>query len=88
MSDTYFETLGAAVLGAFAEAAVAKALFSTLSDKNAYELEKLERPMTYGEVRTADFSIVQLRGRPTKKYFHVVITRLDSGRYELVTYVL
>jgi len=44
--------------------------------------------MRYNEVRNADFAIAQYKGRPTKMYFHVVITRLDSGRYELVTYVL
>lgn len=38
--------------------------------------------------RNYDFKLGTLKGRPTRKYFHAVITRLDSGRYELVTYVL
>jgi hypothetical protein len=43
--------------------------------------------MNYGEQRRAHFAIALFKNRPTKKYFHVVITRLDSGRYELVAYV-
>lgn len=88
MNNGYFETLAAAIQGAFAEAATAKALLPTLSDDNASALESLERPMNYGEQRRADFVIAQYKGRPTRKLFHVVIARLDSGTYELITYVL
>jgi hypothetical protein len=42
----------------------------------------------YGEVRRGDFALDYYKGKKTKKFFHAVITRLDTGRYELVTYVL
>lgn len=88
MNSPYFETLQETITAAFSAATDSQALFATLSDENASAQERLEQPMSYNELRTADFAITMLRNRPTKKYFHVVITRLDSGRYELVTYIL
>ena len=45
-------------------------------------------PLNYNGVRRACFELVSYKGKPTKKFFQVVISRLDSGKYELVTYVL
>lgn len=42
----------------------------------------------YGESLNWYFAIETLKGKPTRKFFHVNIYRLDSGRYELNTYIL
>jgi hypothetical protein len=42
----------------------------------------------YGETSRNSFQIEKLNNRKTKKYFHIIIFRLDSGRYELTCYVL
>jgi hypothetical protein len=41
----------------------------------------------YDEVKTKHYQIQTIRGKKTKKYLHIVITRMESGRYELVHYV-
>jgi len=41
----------------------------------------------YGTSKSSHTKIVSIKGKPTKKYFHVNIYRLDSGRYELVSYI-
>lgn len=40
----------------------------------------------YNEVRTEHFEIESFKGKKTRKYYHIIISRLDSGRYELVSY--
>ena len=43
----------------------------------------------YGEVVKCDVEIESLKGKNTRKWFHIVIERFDhNGRYEVVTYVL
>lgn len=42
----------------------------------------------YGETRRANFEIARLKGKPTKKWFHMVIYRAETGRYELTAYIL
>lgn len=44
--------------------------------------------IAYGHTHSFDFEIATLKDRKTRKWFHVVIVRLDSGRYELNTYTL
>jgi hypothetical protein len=44
--------------------------------------------LNYGNDRSGNFEIASLRGKSTKKWFHAQIYRMDSGRYELTTYVL
>jgi hypothetical protein len=44
--------------------------------------------LSYGDKRNFDFEIRTLKGKPTRKYFHVNIWRSTEGRYELNTYVL
>ena len=80
----YFETFSQAI-----DAAVERA------DRDGAVLSKpteiwnlCQEPLFYGQYRQGDFQLDTLRGRGTKKYFHVVIYRLDSGRYELTAYVL
>ena len=84
MSDTYFETLGATVDAVARLAEESRAVVSRPSEIGALCQDHL----AYGAVRTGDFQLDTYKGKPTRKYFHATITRLDSGRYELVTYVL
>jgi Fe-S-cluster-containing hydrogenase component 2 len=48
----------------------------------------IDRAVNYECSDSWDFQIATMRGKPTRKYFHVCIYRLDSGRYELNTYIL
>ena len=41
----------------------------------------------YGQVAVRHEPIKTLKGRKTGKYFHMIITRMESGRYELVNYI-
>lgn len=45
-------------------------------------------PVEYGQTKRADLGLVGIKGRQTKKFFHVSVYRMDSGRYELTTYIL
>jgi hypothetical protein len=85
MNNTYFETFAQAINGAIQAADKAKALLSRPTE--VWSMVQ-GRALFYGQARTGAFAIARLRGRPTKKFFHVTIYRLDRGRYELVTYVL
>jgi hypothetical protein len=80
----YYETFAQAIDGAIRAADESRALLSRPSEV----WSMCQEPLTYGQVRNGDFELDLYRDRPTKKYFHVVISRLDSGRYELVSYVL
>lgn len=44
--------------------------------------------IAYGHTHSFDFEIATRKDRKTRAWFHVVIVRLDSGRYELTTYAL
>lgn len=79
----YFETLATAV-----EAAVQRGAdrceLETPDDVWALGRDHLP----YETVRTGDFKLTTLKGIPTRKFFHVSIYRVSSGRYELTTYIL
>ena len=45
-------------------------------------------PVSYGETRQASYEIFTLKGKPTRKWFNVSIYRMESGNYELTTYIL
>jgi len=44
--------------------------------------------ISYNTQKKADYKLFLFKNKPTKKYLHVVIYRLDSGLYELNQYVL
>jgi len=83
-SNVYFESLAGAIDGAIARANADRVLLAKPAD--VWNLA--QEPLNYEEYRRGHFSIELYKDRPTKKFFHVVIYRLDSGRYELNTYVL
>lgn len=84
MNNGLFDTLGQAVDGAIHEADEARVLLAHPGFVRKY----FNGHIAYGQIATGDFQIALYRDKRTSKWFHVVITRLDSGRYELVTYVL
>ena len=44
--------------------------------------------LKYNQVGTSNMEILTLKGKKTQKWCHVVIERLDSGRYEPIMYCL
>lgn len=42
----------------------------------------------YGTRKEVHFPLESYKGKPTKKYGHVVIERLSQGTYETVVYIL
>lgn len=74
-------------------------LFETLSDcLNTVRQENIKNnietivdnfePMNYDTVQRKSFPIESIKGKKTRKYCHVIITRFNCGRYELVNYCL
>lgn len=50
--------------------------------------EKFSSGMVYGETKEAHAEIATLKGKPTKKWFHLTVWRDTSGRYEVNAYIL
>jgi len=44
--------------------------------------------INYQQKKDANYKLLSYKGKPTRKYLHVSIYRLESGNYEVVTYVL
>ncbi len=95
MSEHYFDTLSAtcdAVQKVLDTGKVARQLPPSGIQIELVDSDwraQLERePISYGQRRAFNFEILAYKGKPTRKWFHVVIERLDSGSYELITYVL
>jgi len=44
--------------------------------------------ISYGDTKNSDFEIETIKGKKTRKYGHVTITRTDGGVYEPIFYVL
>ena len=84
MNAIYFDTLAQTVDAAVAEADQRGAVLARPTEAWALAQDHL----ACGLYRRGDFQLAEFRGKPTKKYYHVVIYRLDSGRYELTAYVL
>lgn len=83
MSD-YFETFGAAMDAIYTRAYADRGVFTNPE----FVQDICSEPLNYGQTRTASFQLTSLKGKPTRKYFHASIYRMDSGRYELTTYTL
>lgn len=59
-----------------------------LKDKDAIVSRFEFDGVPYGTTKEAHAEIETIKGKSTKKWFHVSIYRLESGRYELTIYVL
>ncbi len=70
------ETLSEALQAAKNEAIAAKAVVSA-----DFDFE----PMQYNTTQRKSYPIDSLRGKPTRKYFHVIVSRLE-GKYEVIAY--
>ena len=45
-------------------------------------------PVNYQTSMEGHYPLASFKGRGTKKYAHMTIYRMESGRYELVNYIL
>lgn len=45
-------------------------------------------PINYGHCGSYSLQLLKLKGKATRRFLQVSITRLDSGRYELTQYFL
>jgi hypothetical protein len=45
-------------------------------------------PVNYGQTIQVHLELKTLKSKPTRKFFHVSLYRMDSGRYELTSYIL
>ena len=79
----YHETLSSAL-----HAAIAHASNSRVNISQSEVFDIFEDAIGYECTKTGNLTISELKGKPTKKYFHIVIYRLSSGRYELTCYIL
>lgn len=84
MNGIYFETFAAAVDAIFTAAYANKCEFA----KPTEVWNLTQEPLNYLQTRTGDFALASRKGKPTRAYFHASIYRMDSGRYELTTYIL
>ena len=82
--ETYHETLGAVILEVHS---VLIANGIELVDADAFINHFHSLPISYGQTEQAHAEIKAIKGKSTKKWAHVTIYRLDSGRYELTLYV-
>lgn len=95
MNENYFHTLSATVdavqkvldTGKVARKLPATGIQIELVDTD-WRAQLEQEPISYGQRRSFNFEILAYKGKPTRKWFHVVIERLDNGQYELITYVL
>ena len=45
-------------------------------------------PVNYGQTFSKSYPLKSYKGKPTKKWAHMVIYRMESGKYELTNYIL
>ena len=94
VEESYFDHLGQA-LDAVEDFIIKAKIQVDPHEHPANEVDKfgIREPFAMGGIsyetyRSADYKLLQFKGKPTKKYLHVVIYRTSNGRYELVRYVL
>jgi len=77
-----------ATLSQALDAAINHAANSRASIAQSEVHEQFSEGLKYEETKQAHLSIVELKGKATKKYFHITIYRMSSGTYELTCYIL
>ena len=45
-------------------------------------------PVNYGQTFSKSYPLKSLKGKATKKWAHMVVYRMESGKYELTNYIL
>ena len=84
-NEIYFETLGEAVR-AFVSQTFAKG--GTLTENEQANIAEKIGPVSYGQTVSRSFELMDFKGKSTKKFAHVSLYRMESGRYELTCYIL
>jgi|DEB19_MinimDraft_3_1074340.scaffolds.fasta_scaffold02919_9 hypothetical protein len=85
-NEIYFETLGAAVT-AFVAHTFAKGGV-LVENEVAGVAEKFNGGVSYGQTVSRSFELLSFKGKPTRKFAHITLYRMESGRYELTSYIL
>lgn len=82
--ETFHETLGATVRHAIDSLIAGGVVLANDAIENAF----MFGGVPYGHTKEAHGEIATIKGKGTRKWAHVSIYRMDSGRYELTLYVL
>jgi hypothetical protein len=82
-SETYFETLGAALAAHIAKVESLGGVF----EDNTEEMYCFFPPVSYGQTQYDHRALATYKGKGTKKYAHAAIYRMETGRYELTSYI-
>lgn len=64
----------------------AQATLENVELDDVYWRELFQNGLKYGESQSEHIKILSIKGKKTRKYFHVVVTRFETGKYELVCY--
>lgn len=86
-NQIYFETLGAA-LDSFVQQTEEKGGLFASDAPQIHVAEKFNGGVSYGQTVSRSFELATLKGKPTRKFAHCVVYRMESGRYELTSYIL
>lgn len=84
MIETYFETFAAAIDAAQLRATEEQAVLSRPADL----WNICQSALPHGHTRVLSLPLDSFKGKSTRKYFHIAIHRMESGRYELTNYIL
>jgi hypothetical protein len=80
----YTETLSQALTYAQNRLDEEKAVPVELDWANAFQFDGVP----YGTNKSVNIELALLKGKPTRKWAHLTVWRLDSGRYEWNVYIL
>lgn len=79
--EIYHETLGAAIYEV-RKSIAAKQIISEDFENHLWD------GVRYEETQQRSFEIDSIKDKGTRKWLHVTVYRLHTGRYELTTYIL
>jgi hypothetical protein len=83
IDQNYFATLGAALEAHIARVHRAGGVFAD----NAEEMYMFISPISYGQSAYDHRELASLKGRKTTKAAHFAIFRMETGTYELTSYI-
>lgn len=81
----FHETLSEAVYAAKAELLARKAV---IAPNAPCRFSPCHGGMAYGQTLSENYPLESYKGKATKKYGHITICRMDTGRYEQNNYIL
>lgn len=82
--DIFHETLGAAVAHVAARLSEEQIV---LCDETQLTGPFQYDGISYEQTKEAHAEIASIKGKGTRKYAHLIIYRMSSGRYEIVLYI-